>query len=100
MAWTKRRMRIYCTFTAPICKCLIMSGAGEGNRTLVTILKTHLIDKRNPPLGRFPSPASRYAAIFLSFRSSVQTDVASRALPFAHFLKPSICSAINFESGT
>ncbi len=29
---------IYCTFTALICKCLIMNGAGEGNRTLVSAL--------------------------------------------------------------
>jgi hypothetical protein len=28
---------IYCTFTALICKSLIINGAGEGNRTLVII---------------------------------------------------------------
>ena len=32
---------LYCTFTAPIRKCLIISGAGEGNRTLVIITKAH-----------------------------------------------------------
>jgi hypothetical protein len=27
---------LYCTFTALLCKSLIINGAGEGNRTLVT----------------------------------------------------------------
>src|SRR5881394_665937 len=26
----------YCTFTAPCCKLLVINGAGEGNRTLVS----------------------------------------------------------------
>jgi hypothetical protein len=28
-----------CTFPAQLCKCLIINGAGEGNRTLVFITK-------------------------------------------------------------
>ena len=31
------RASFYCTFTALVRKCLIMRGAGEGNRTLVSI---------------------------------------------------------------
>src|SRR3989442_992068 len=29
--------RVCCTFTALICKSLVVNGAGEGNRTLVTV---------------------------------------------------------------
>jgi hypothetical protein len=29
-------IQVYCTFTAPSCKSLIINGAGEENRTLVT----------------------------------------------------------------
>jgi hypothetical protein len=34
---------IYCTFTAAICKSLIINGAGEGNRTLVSIFPNHVL---------------------------------------------------------
>jgi hypothetical protein len=37
---TKEIASIYCTFTALCCKSLIISGAGEGNRTLVSIIRT------------------------------------------------------------
>jgi hypothetical protein len=30
-----KSISFYCTFTALNCKCLIINGAGEGNRTLV-----------------------------------------------------------------
>ena len=30
-----RPQSFYCTFTAHRCKCLMLNGAGEGNRTLV-----------------------------------------------------------------
>jgi hypothetical protein len=33
----KARAEPYCTFTALLRKCLIINGAGEGNRTLVTV---------------------------------------------------------------
>jgi hypothetical protein len=31
-----KSISFYCTFTALNCKCLIINGAGEGNRTLVS----------------------------------------------------------------
>jgi len=37
----QRTRSLYGTFTAPIRKCLIMNGAGEGNRSLVMIAKVY-----------------------------------------------------------
>ena len=38
LKWAERQFlgSVYCTFTALICKSLIINGAGEGNRTLVS----------------------------------------------------------------
>ena len=41
MDCTALLVAVYCTFTALLRKSLIISGAGEGNRTLVIITKAH-----------------------------------------------------------
>ena|ERR1039457_651045 len=38
---------IYCTFTALMCKSFIMNGAGEGNRTLVSMLLFQVIEEQD-----------------------------------------------------
>src|SRR5208282_4410420 len=42
---------------------------------------------------------NRHTTIFLPTLST-RAEVANLALPFAQFLRPEICSAINFDSGT
>ena len=52
---------IYCTVTAPRCKSLIINGAGEGNRTLVSGLGSpHSTIEPHPLLSppEYPSPRS------------------------------------------
>ena len=47
---------IYCTFTALIRKSLIINGAGEGNRTLVSALgRPHSTIEPHPPPTRADS---------------------------------------------